>query len=358
MLGNISKHLVARVDQPTSLFRTQRDVPLKDMSELELMAELDKRGWERCEDRTNARQTCPFSVVSQAPRVWYAHPNAGVPYKEYLLALLTGGTLRLKQVFHHQCKSYYIALLRLGPDAKLQPHQVAQYYKALMARRHRYGDGSPSPSRLKAKRKAQVRAQELDVDLEAAAAAQAQGIEAPSSSQPKSGPGVAGVSAKRKSKQRRQPKSKASRASDSKATVFAIDDDDADEVFENLIDSSTGESSDSSSEATTPTPAPQPTAVDSVVDLPHAEPDPQPALDLEPRPIIPALEAREAPRDVELQVVRFEPAHKSRGHETICNTLLPLLLSLMKEESWKAAEPRACVREALKRHLSCPKSKS
>ena len=82
------------------------------------------------------RKLAPFDAGTGLPKVYFV-PKGKIPFKPYLLALTT---LTNGQVFHGQCKAYYECLL--SPTASgaspVQPHQCAQFYKALMGRRTRY----------------------------------------------------------------------------------------------------------------------------------------------------------------------------------------------------------------------------
>ena len=118
------------VHQPNLLFKGREGVDIYSMSVLELMSELEGRGWEKKEPCDKKRRTPPYDVDLDSPKVWFAK-SGGVPYKEYLQALLAGSDRGLKKVFHFQCLSYYQCL---GVNPTVIPHQTAQYYKALMGR--------------------------------------------------------------------------------------------------------------------------------------------------------------------------------------------------------------------------------
>lgn len=133
----LSKTIAMRAFQPVPFFAPRSGVSLESMSVLELMAELDRRDWVKSDQVQNRRNIEPYDVQSGAPRVWYLKTGES-PFKEYLMALLTGDTKGLSTVFHLQCRSYYQCLMNSdGQTSSILPHQAAQYYKALTARRRR-----------------------------------------------------------------------------------------------------------------------------------------------------------------------------------------------------------------------------
>ena len=130
------------VSDPSHLFSSRAGVALEKMSLLELMCELDKRHWVKKDGAKNVRRLDPFDVVNQEPTTWYCKKGF-LPCKEYLLALLSGNAMGLKKVYHLQCKAYY-QCLAIKPD--VVPHQVAQFYKAFLARRRRFGEPESEPA--------------------------------------------------------------------------------------------------------------------------------------------------------------------------------------------------------------------
>ena len=53
----------------------------------------------------------------------------------------------------------------------------------------------------------------------------------------------------------------------------------------------------------------------------------------------------------------FTPKLKTKGHEKICELVLPMLLTVMSESRYGGSAPREQLREALKRDLAGPDSK-
>lgn len=106
------------------------------MSLLELMLEMEQRGWAKIEPNKPRRKLQPFSVANGEPKEWFCKEEL-LPFKEYLLCLLLGSEV-LKEdatVHHLQCRTYYQALMK---KLDVKPHQPAQFYIALLAR-HRQG---------------------------------------------------------------------------------------------------------------------------------------------------------------------------------------------------------------------------
>lgn len=52
----------------------------------------------------------------------------------------------------------------------------------------------------------------------------------------------------------------------------------------------------------------------------------------------------------------FMPRVQTRGHQEICNILLPVLLQVMKDSQWSTRTPREQVREACYRIISLQSS--
>lgn len=132
-LKELSSHMVARVSQASLLCSSRSGVSMPSRSVLELMSELDSRGWIRQTSWT-AKKTSIEPYCNGGEKVWYAKPHA-VPFKHYLVALLCGA---FAKVYHLQCKAYYQCLKIIGTECNLIPHQPAQYYKAMMRRHERF----------------------------------------------------------------------------------------------------------------------------------------------------------------------------------------------------------------------------
>ena len=141
----LASHMVVRVSQASLLCMSRDGVSIPSKSVLELIAELDARGWVRKNTWTAKRSLQPFFKGGQ--KVWYGREHS-VPFKDYLVSLLCADESGLK-VFHLQCKSYYQCLKMLSQQSDsdsthLLAHQPAQYYKTIMRRhdkRHRIGQG-------------------------------------------------------------------------------------------------------------------------------------------------------------------------------------------------------------------------
>lgn len=130
-VSKLSKLMVSVVGQPTLLFDSRKGLEFEKMSVLELICELEKRQWVKSEGTKQVRKVQPFNVISQSPTTWHTRKGF-LPFKEYLLALLCGKDMKIDKVYHLQCKAYY-QCLAVKPD--VAPHQVAQFYKAILRRR-------------------------------------------------------------------------------------------------------------------------------------------------------------------------------------------------------------------------------
>ena len=130
----LAGQMVCRVSH-SSLLCTSRDgVSIPSKSVLELIAELDARGWVRKGQWRGKRNVTPYATGRE--RVWYGRDEA-VPYKDYLIALLRADESddgRTKTVHHLQCKAYYQLLKKSDMTNVLLAHQPAQYYKAILRR--------------------------------------------------------------------------------------------------------------------------------------------------------------------------------------------------------------------------------
>lgn len=146
-MAELSQKITICVGAPSLLFGARRKVSFDSMSILELITELDARGWTRIATplgplTQRKRQIAPF-VSDEGPYVWYCSSDKN-PFKEYLLCLLDANQLEVPQVYHLQCKSYYRCLLNTDLKKQgqvLQPHQTAQFYRALTRRREKLDQG-------------------------------------------------------------------------------------------------------------------------------------------------------------------------------------------------------------------------
>lgn len=133
MVGSLSETIVVCASDPTSFFSKRASVSSKALSNLELIDLMRHKGWQERSlegGRDGRRGIEPFNVDAGGPLIWYTKKLGETPFREYLLCLL-GETPGVKLVYHLQCKSYYKCL---AVDPNAQPHQVAQFYKALMRR--------------------------------------------------------------------------------------------------------------------------------------------------------------------------------------------------------------------------------
>lgn len=131
------------MSNPLPLFVARADIHPSAMSVLELMSELDRRGWvckPKAELDVRPRDVLPYTISTGSPKVWYSI-SGKLAFKEYLLALLIGEEMKLSKVHHFQCKSYYQCLK--DSDSPVLPHQTAQYYKALMRRKEKGRSSRP-----------------------------------------------------------------------------------------------------------------------------------------------------------------------------------------------------------------------
>jgi hypothetical protein len=133
-LHAISQQLALHVQKPFLFFSSRAGVPLEELSLLELLIDIENKGWNTFE--ADVRKPPPH--VRGGDKLW--HRSAGnVPFKHYMICLLKASHLfdsGLLQLHHKQCCAYYTALLRLVPSwlPSVLPNQPAQYYKAFLSR--------------------------------------------------------------------------------------------------------------------------------------------------------------------------------------------------------------------------------
>lgn len=389
--SDLSKHLVLPVHRPALFFHNRENVDLKDMSVLELMSVLDQSSWTKSEEVKAIRKLEPYDCTTKLPKVYFVK-EGGIPFKPYLLSLLT---LTHGKVYHGQCKAYYQCLLSssLEPTATCQPHQCAQFYKALMGRRTRY--------------QSHTKEKELEVEPDDMFAAAASAFAQTSTK--------AEVRVKTNNTQRPpawRSKTVDKKVCENKAPAWTHDnggqaDQDQfssdsgnenpfnDEIYQDFNDADSGGDSDDSNDSndhdtqdslelaageigdtamlevdvdacdlgqpsakrikTTDESADQTCGNMEVVvedrdaiEIQPAQPAPAPV------PILPApAEVPEAAAAAErVPTPTFIPKVNSDGHKAICTVLLPVLLCVLCEDQWRNRDSRAQVREACWRALT------
>lgn len=364
-----------------------------------MMAELDKRGWEMRDETKGRRRTPPYNVERDGPKVWFVK-QGHVPYKPYLYTLLACATLELREVHHHQCKSYYNAL-QVEPG--VLPHQPAQYYKALMRRLERDGERSPTPEAAAAGN-AQQPDGEQDLNLEALQAEHSQKQEAKAKATLQNAK-VTQV-AQRQNRQKK-PKPKKVKSAEDLVSVSDSGDSAEGQGTTRAGDGGLGEEGSCETDDVEGMSASEPdlleldhdSGLDELADVEknvsthyspsygdgeaaHAVPDAAPLANLVELDVDldavgaggpmaelamevsdadarqqAAIEPFEPSRDVDAphglrENVEFTPVLKTPGHNTICTALLPVLLDVLREDAWRGAGSRDAVREACKRHLA------
>ena len=102
LMAALSEKVVYLVASPSLLFSQREGVDLESMSALELVAEMDARGWVRqsldepplhdtgARQKPKLRDAPPYVVEQDAPKVWYGKATEQ-PFKEYILSLLSAG---------------------------------------------------------------------------------------------------------------------------------------------------------------------------------------------------------------------------------------------------------------------------
>lgn len=132
----VSRRLSLEVQEPFLFFAGRQGVPHHKSSILELMLELQSRGWVKRIDPPRPRHIRPFrhdaSEDDEEGRKLFYSTSKTIPCRMYLTALLEGPSRSVNKIYHLQCVKYYKCLM-LYPEST-PPFQTAQYYVALMSR--------------------------------------------------------------------------------------------------------------------------------------------------------------------------------------------------------------------------------
>jgi hypothetical protein len=133
-------HQCFAVSEPASTMLAARNVPLEDMTPMELMVKLQKKLWV---DVVPKGRLPPHTSSPEAPKVYYQNRQTGGLSQQYLLALILADKLfsrGLKALYHCQVLAYYVYLLDESTNLKVVlPNQPSRYYVELANR----GDAVP-----------------------------------------------------------------------------------------------------------------------------------------------------------------------------------------------------------------------